>query len=418
MPSTHPYPRLTHTPDSPIPPTHPYPRLTHTPDSPIPPTHPYPRLTHTPDSPIPPTHPYPRLTRSPDSPIPPTHPYPRLTMPPTHHAPDSTIAPATHSHAPRLTMPPTHRPMPPTHHALDSPMPSNCSKGPHLTASLVHIFHTCSGLRPRDTDRLQARSSCTTRTSSHRARCSDAPALHGAGGARSALLRRVRRAQRPASSPHPRRAARVDARAGISRGGNPGRANAHATRIKRRKTVPRRSGITMPTARAAAAAVLAMLAFGVIVGSLGKTSIESLASSPLLLAVSCPGPQAPAAVAPDSTTATDSSNSSSSGPPRLGPQVGRRGGPRPPLAAPASESSPSASTTKQEGTDSTAGSGGTTVGSGGGGTGGGGSSSPAGASADPPRFLDRALRSGVRADLRPGLSRPLPRRPRCGTRVS
>jgi hypothetical protein len=44
----------------------------------------------------------------------------------------------------------------------------------------------------------------------------------------------------------------------------------------------------MPTPRAAAASVLAMLAFGVLIGSFGNTSLESLASSPLLVLASRP----------------------------------------------------------------------------------------------------------------------------------
>jgi phosphatidylinositol-3-phosphatase len=67
-------------------------------------------------------------------------------------------------------------------------------------------------------------------------------------------------------------------------------------------------GITMPTPRAAAASVLAMLAFGVIVGTFGTPAIQSLASSPLLLAVS-PAQTAPSASGPaNSVDAASASN--------------------------------------------------------------------------------------------------------------
>jgi hypothetical protein len=55
--------------------------------------------------------------------------------------------------------------------------------------------------------------------------------------------------------------------------------------------------ITLPTPRAAAAGILAMLAFGVLIGSFGKTTIESLASSPLLVLAARPSSQAPGATA-------------------------------------------------------------------------------------------------------------------------
>ena len=63
--------------------------------------------------------------------------------------------------------------------------------------------------------------------------------------------------------------------------------------------------ITMPTPRAAAAGVLAMLAFGVLVGSFGPAGLQSLASSQVLVAVRSPGTQTAAAPATD-VASTDS----------------------------------------------------------------------------------------------------------------
>jgi phosphatidylinositol-3-phosphatase len=72
-------------------------------------------------------------------------------------------------------------------------------------------------------------------------------------------------------------------------------------------------GFTMPTPRAAAAAVLAMLGFGVLIGSFGSPTLQSLASAPLLLAVSPPSSSPTAASTPTGSAAAAASGGSSGG---------------------------------------------------------------------------------------------------------
>ena len=64
--------------------------------------------------------------------------------------------------------------------------------------------------------------------------------------------------------------------------------------------------ITMPTPRAAAAGALAMLGFGVLVGSFGQAGLQSLASSQVLVAVPRPGTQTAAAPATNVASADSS----------------------------------------------------------------------------------------------------------------
>ena len=74
------------------------------------------------------------------------------------------------------------------------------------------------------------------------------------------------------------------------------------------EAAPWAPAITMPTPRAAAAAVLSMLAFGVLIGSFGGSSFESLASSPLLLLASRPPTQAGGSTSGSGSAASTSSS--------------------------------------------------------------------------------------------------------------